>query len=687
MAARADSAAYAAGAKRLRNFIPMMTGGVRKRPGTTLHKASASESRTRLIEWDTGLRGENARLLLVLSVLPGTSIRIDIYRETELAGQLTLSGVGEAGLFEIQYAVTGETGASTLWLAHRSIAPRSMRVTEDAVPSALDTPAFFEAVAGTWGEELLSGYAAYEEIGITSENPDVYKVNVTLSKDVPKPVSALKIKIQLFHKAGGQGLLVGTKEEMLYESSNLFVKGAVFPVEVPLNGQAAEYPVSFLLGYIYRMYTPAETIPLFEGPGKYPGAVSVYAGRLCLGGTDEYPSRIWLSRPPDSLTGQNRFLDFTSGENAGDAIVIEENDMAGSRLLWLAAGRRLIAGTARAVWSDNGSVPTPAAFDMGIVEYAGAAALRPKGTKEIMAYAGRNGKTLRAVVWQETSEGAGFIDADLSQNAPHLFTSGIADFDVMDYPYPVIWIVTGDGALASCTIDLRSGVLAFARHDTAGKFKACAVRRADGRDDTLFLAVERPESAKMDIVALTLPEIVDADYEESHYLDCGIRVECDPPVAGITLPEPLRRDGVQAFADGSPEPISLSADKSRMLFQNPIRLAHIGMPYKSELSPNTPEIPANGTSTGKKRRVEKATLKLYGSMGGRCGVSEEKAVPIPYMRYGKYRLGEAPQPFTGDIDITSGGKISSEGNLVITHGEPMPFTLLALVERVAILEA
>jgi hypothetical protein len=324
---------------------------------------------------------------------------------------------------------------------------------------------------------------------------------------------------------------------------------------------------------------------------------------------------------------------------------------------------------------------------MGIVEYAGAAILRPKGTKEIMAYAGRNRKTLRAVVWQETSEGAGFIDVDISRNAPHLFTSGIVDFDVMDYPYPVIWIVTGDGALVSCTVDLRSGVLAMARHNTAGIFRSCSVRREDGKDDTLFLAARRPESGTTDIVTLTLPEIVDADYEESHFLDCGIRRQFSTPVTEIPLPEPLRRDGVAAFADGSIEPVSLSENKSTLVFQNPVKMAHIGLPYTSVLSPNTQEIPANGTSIGKKRRVEKATLKVYESMGGKCGVTEEKAAALPYMRYGQYKLGEYPQPFTGNIDLSVGGTIDPEGKMVITHGEPVPFTLLALVERVAILEA
>jgi hypothetical protein len=227
----------------------------------------------------------------------------------------------------------------------------------------------------------------------------------------------------------------------------------------------------------------------------------------------------------------------------------------------------------------------------------------------------------------------------------------------------------------------------MARHDTLGKVKSCVVRREDGKDDTLFLAVARPDNGPTDIVTLTLPEVIDADYEESHFLDCGIRIQSGTSFTQVTLPVPLQRDDVVAFADGWIEPATLSADKSTLTFQNPVSLAHIGLPYTSVLSPNTPEIPANGTSIGKKRRIEKATLKVYQSIGGKCGPTEEKAAVLQYMKFGQYELGTAPQPFTGNIDISVGGTIDPEGRMVITHGEPVPFTLLALIERVAILEA
>jgi hypothetical protein len=80
-------------------------------------------------------------------------------------------------------------------------------------------------------------------------------------------------------------------------------------------------------------------------------------------------------------------------------------------------------------------------------------------------------------------------------------------------------------------------------------------------------------------------------------------------------------------------------------------------------------------------------LQLYKSIGGRVGTTEEKTEEIITQRFGSYVMGAAPEPFTGEIDITVSGRIDPEGKLVIIHEEPTPFTILALVERIAILEA
>ncbi|MDR0719476.1 MAG: hypothetical protein LBF78_07555, partial [Treponema sp.] len=418
--------------------------------------------------------------------------------------------------------------------------------------------------------------------------------------------------------------------------------------------------------------------------GEHPGAIAFDAGRLCFAGTTNEPNRIFMSKAPNSQTGEDRYTDFTAGDNPADAIILEENDMHGSRLQWIAANRRLLAATERATWCDTGDVPTPATFDMNIVEYAGSNGLQARGTKEIMVFAGRSGKTLRALVWNAGEDREGFVEMDISEQAAHLFGSGIKDFAVTDYPYPLIWIVTESGELISCTVNIRAGVLAYARHPTEGMVEAVAVA-PQKTGDVVFLEVKRGNTRNIE--HLVLEDLVNADFTESHYVDAGESRSFNPPTKVITGLERFAGQTIRAFVDGAAEPPVRVDDSGIAEFQIDVSKVHFGLPYQAVFSPNTRQIPANGTSLGKKRRIEKVMIQFYKSIGGRVGTTEEKSEEIITQRFGSYVLGSAPEPFTGEIDITVSGNIDPEGKIIITQDEPVPFTILALVERIAVLEA
>jgi hypothetical protein len=432
-----------------------------------------------------------------------------------------------------------------------------------------------------------------------------------------------------------------------------------------------------------------KTLPTFIGKNftaenDRPGAVAFDAGRLCFAGTNNEPNRIYMSRAPNSQTGEDRYTDFTAGDNPSDAIILEENDMHGSRLQWIAANRYFLSATERATWSDTGDIPTPATFDMNIIEYAGSKELQAKGTKEIMVYAGRGGKSLRALVWNDNAQGSGYVDMDISERAAHLFGAGIKDFAVADYPYPLIWIVTKAGELISCTINIRGGILAYAHHPTEGIVEAVAVA-PQKTGDVVFFVVRR--GTYRYIEHLILEDLINEDFADSHYIDAGERLTYSEPTKTITGLQRFAGKTIRVFADGAVEPpVKVNAEGEAEI-QIAVKKVHLGLPYKASFSPNERQIPANGTSLGKKRRIEKITLKMYKSLGGRAGTNDEKTTELITQRFGSYKLGTAPEPFTGEIDVTVSGNIDTEGKLIITHDEPCPFTILALVERVAILEA
>ncbi|MDR0586199.1 MAG: hypothetical protein LBG26_03065 [Treponema sp.] len=560
IAGRIDTRENEMGARRMENLIPMLTGGIRKRPGTWYDGTTNNNLPARLIDW---LLSDGSCILIELSAGATRVWREADTQEGKYRVTQTLANGYTAEQIEgIQYAAS----ANNLWLVHQARPPLKL---------------------------------AWSGSAVTEEHPSF------TGKD-------------------------------------------------------------------------------FTSEGSRPGAVAFDAGRLCFAGTANEPNRIYLSRPPDSMTGQDRYTDFTAGDNPADAIVLEENDMHGSRIQWIAANRRLLAATGRATWSDTGEVPTPATFDMNIIEYAGADGIQPRGTKEIMVYAGRGGKTLRALVWNQDSQGSGFIDTDISDRAAHLFTAGVKDLAVSDYPYPVIWIVTGAGELISCTVNIRAGVLAYARHPTEGSVEAVA-SAPQKTGDVVFLAVKRGEARNVE--HLILEDLVSADYAESHYVDAGESRAYAAPAKILTGLQRFAGKSIRVFADGAAEPPVRVDEGGAAELQNSVTNVHLGLAYRSVFVPNTRVLPANGTSKGKKHRIEKVTIQLYKSLGGRAGTDEAKTEQLITQRLGGYVLGSAPEPFTGDIDVTVSGTIDTEGKLVIVHEDPAPFTLLSLVERVAILEA
>jgi hypothetical protein len=557
IAARIDSQAHEMGARRMENMFPMLSGGLRKRPGTWFDGNTDGNKEARLIDW---LLSDGT-----CAVLEATAGMIQVWRE-------------EGGKYQ--------------------------------VTQRIETP---------YTEEQL-----------------------------PK----------LHYAANADSMWIVHQDQR--------------PMKLALAG-----------GVAVKSF-PSFTGKDFTAEGSMPATAAFDAGRLCFAGTKKEPNRIFMSRAPDSINGVGRYTDFTPGSNPADSIVIEENDMQGSRMQWLAANKRLLAATGRATWNDTGEVPTPATFDMNIIEYAGSCGLQAKGSKEIMVYAGRSGKTLRALIWNGNAQEGGYADMDISEKSSHLFGAGIRDFAVADYPYPMLWIVTKDGGLVSCTIHAGAGMIAFAKHPTDGEVEAVAVaQREDG--DVVFLTVKRGEERNVEHIVLE--DLVNTPFEDGHYVDAGVAMEFTEPVTEITGLERFAGKTVRVFADGSVEPPVEVDAEGKVVLQNAVMKAHIGLPYKAAFSPNERAIPANGTSLGKKRRIEKITLKVYKSLGGRAGTDEVKTTELVTRRFGGYALGTPPEPYTGDVEVTVSGVIDTEGKLAVTHDEPCAFTMLALVERVAIMEA
>jgi len=780
IAARIDSPAYEMGARRMENFIPMLTGGIRKRPGTVFDgNTHMGVSKARLIEW---LLSDGTCLLLELTGGLIMVRRIDEEGKVNYIHPYITADYSTPMLPGIQYAASKDS----MWLVHADCAV--LKLTWNGTAVIKSTPKFYKEIdlnAPSGIQECSpcngSGFISRDQPCNTCNNTGKNKCPICSERRlrmVRKPQTPDYFEFTT-PADQGYGILSGNFTinsngiSIIFSPSQIapavlygeYVTGlntiALFPVDIDITADdksvlkrwAGEYKRDGGDGYTYidtkgsglkkclvcsgtgsantgackycqgqgvincgtcnatgrttcsicngigsidnicddckgtgriDIKPDIEKEYMFDAKDNYPSCIAFNAGRLFLAGTKSEPNRIYASRAPNSITGEDRYTDFTPGSNPADSIVIEKNDMHGSRIQWIAANRHFLAATEKATWSDTGDIPTPATFDMNIIEYTGAHRIQSRGTREIMVYAGRGGKTLRALVWNQSAQGSGFIDIDISQQAAHLFTSGIKDFAVSDFPYPMIWIVTNEGDLISCTISIREGITAFARHKTDGIFEAIAVLPHKTRD-YIFFVIER--DGKRQVEHLTLDDLVNTDFADSHYVDAGQQTTFDKPTNVVTGLYHLAGKKINVFADGAIEPPVQVDENGNAELKTKVSNVRIGLPYTSYFAPNERQIPANGTSLGKKRRIEKITIRAHRSLGGKAGTSEEKAIALITQKYGEYILGSAPEPFTGEIDITVSGNIDTEGRLVILHEEPAPFTMLALVERVAVMEA
>jgi hypothetical protein len=741
IAARVDSPAYEMGARRMENMIPMLTGGLRKRPGTWYDGTTRDNRKARLIDW---LLSDGTCIVLEL-----TAGVIRVWKQYQVTQEIK-GAYAEEHLGKLQYAAS----ADNLWIVHQDLQP--MKLTWNGREVVTTLPMFEGkdfttagnrpgAVAFDAGRLCLAGTKKEPNRIYMSRSPDSQtgearhtdftpcttyftpKQNTLVTK-LEVMTARLKTFISgqeaitsrlgstmdgtddLENVNAGIAFLENVSTELIILAAKLEAQTArqeSFTAEMrAATGELEELASELkgltgrLQGVILELRDMAGSI----GPSimdareaySYVIAASIISSamlRVKTGIERQVALLNEMANEQEILAAKleaviyrlpNIDMEETKVVLASDSIVLEENDMHGSRIQWIAGNRKFLAATERATWSDTGDIPTPATFDMNIVEYAGANGLQAKGSKEIMVYAGRDGRTLRALVWNENTQGSGYIDMDISGQAAHLFGSGIRDFAVADYPYPMLWIVTNAGELVSCTANIRGGILAYARHPTDGAVESVAVA-AQGERDVLFLVVKRGEARNVE--HLFFEDLVNDDFSEGHYVDAGERRTYDTPTKAITGLKRFAGKTIRAFADGATEPPVGVSKEGEAEMQTAATKVHLGLPYKAAFSPNERQIPANGTSLGKKRRIERITLKLYKSLGGRAGTTEEKSTELITQRFGGYVLGSAPEPFTGELDVTVSGNIDTEGKLVVTHDEPVPFTMLALVERVALLEA
>lgn len=439
-------------------------------------------------------------------------------------------------------------------------------------------------------------------------------------------------------------------------------------------------PVTVTLsGGSFAVTTPSFTgSRTFAAAGDYPSIVFFHQGRLGLAGSLNRPSEVCLSRAPDAAAGSTRYLDFTVGTSPSDAIVIEKSDQGPVNLCWAVSHLRLVLASRRLVAMDNGQVATPSTFDFQTCVRGRPLDIQGALSQQMVLYLAA-GPSLHGAYYSNDS--SGYVDVDLTRDSDHILLPGVVDLAVQNSPETIAWIARTDGKLVSVTLDPANGVVAPALHSLGGLVESVCITDSDA-GDILWLVINR--DSRRAIETVSLPDLGALPIADEHYVDGGIIYSgaATKTISGLVH---LEGASVVTLGDGTIRAAKTVAEGTITLDAAATK-AHVGIPISSKLETLRPEVPAQGTSQGKKKRIEELTLRLYRTLGGKVAAAGKSESPLLYITAGDYKYGDPIALFTGDKKKTIAGGLDSDTTLVVTHSEPTPCNILALIYRVAIME-
>jgi hypothetical protein len=366
------------------------------------------------------------------------------------------------------------------------------------------------------------------------------------------------------------------------------------------------------------------------------------------------------------------------GTAADNAIFLQEADLNGTHMNWAISQKRLIVGTDKSIWMDNGDLCTPATFDMNLIAYTGSHTVAPCLLESIVLYAGKNGTSLHALSF--STEAGGFQDYDLSADAEHFLASPIVSMRVTAAPDPILWIARADGMLVSCTIDFKTGMVAWASHPMG----TALVETLAVCADQLFMVVKR--GTKRMVERMVFQNIGTTAQADFHFVDSGLVFTYGSPTATVTGLTHLIGQTVTAWADGAILPEMTVPAGGAITYAVTFSKIHIGLAIESKIETLRPEIPVQGTSQGKVKGIMDIKLRLYRSFGGSVNTRLGTAIKLLYWISGTYTYGSILPLYTDTKGSQLGGGLDADTTVVIVHNDPTPFNLLAIIYRVALVE-
>lgn len=674
LSTRTDIAQHGNGAKTLKNCIPLVEGGVRKRPGT-LFRSVMAEAR-RLITFATTSKDS------YLLILGAKSISVYDPRRHTIVTRLDTPYELEQ-VADIQYVHT----RYVMYFTHPKHPVHMLQCSEDFTnwqfsELKYDVPPMDEVTTTPNVALTPSGKDVGETISLSASSYPTWNAATTYFQD-DRVIHLNSFWKALRDNVNSQPTLENDDWESVEgEQVDAFKPEHVGAI-IHINGgyvRVTEF-ISFwqLKGeVIVELTAVVQAIAkswvlktaAFSDELGYPKCISFYKQRLVFGNTKKFPNKIWFS----AVGVPTNFLETADD---GDAFSVVSSSDQSHSIMFLVPTKGLVALTSGAeflIGSDGVLAPASVQIDEHTT-YGAYPLTRPCRVGNELLFVQRGGERLRALSYRYEVDG--LVSPEVSALSRHIgqIHGGILEITYQQEPESLVWLTLADGKAASITFNREQEVVAWAQHDFGGKVKSVCSVPSELGSDLCFMLIERNGSIVLEEVSFN----AFTDCERSISLGKNENSFLASTVSELTSIEAYQIDGESQYSIGSTHSDDqIILDVSKGLAQT----VHVGQPFEVEIVMFPPEL----------SQVPLTSLSYKAKVLWMAFYFNKSQAPIfngELLNLYKFEdnIFGAPKPFTGR-HLEEGGTWADlyEMDLTITHNKPLPFHLQAVAIDLAINE-
>ncbi|MBK66796.1 MAG: hypothetical protein CMP22_01535 [Rickettsiales bacterium] len=430
MLGRGDLRAFENGALTLENVFIHPTGGVTRRPGTSLIDEIDDNGRLIGFEFNT----EQTYLLVF------TDEQIDVYKDDVKVATLS-SPYTFAQLSKIVWTQS----ADTLIICHPDVEPQLLTRSSHT----------------NWALNAVT----YK----TEEGQTYHPVHRFIDPQVT------------IDPSGVSGTITLTASTNIFDASwvGKFIDISDGQVEITGYTNATTVSANVLKELSNHDETNIWYEKAFTDEHGWPTTVAFHQDRLVFGGSRDLPNRLWFSKTGD-------IYNFSLGEGLDDesisfAILSDQVNA----ITAIFSGRHLQVFTSGAEWMVTGSPLTPSTVQVTRQTRIGSPIDRyipPINIDGATLFISRNGKEIREFLYTDVE--AAYTATDLAILARHIVNAPI-DQDY-DSKRRLLFVVMEDGSIGVLTVYREEAIAAWTTMSTQGTYKAVATINGD-----IYFLIER----------------------------------------------------------------------------------------------------------------------------------------------------------------------------------------------------